>query len=154
MKKLLMMGVPVILLLALVLSACSSGSTTSPTTSPGTSTSSSTQATSTSSSGTTAGQLATDGQAVFSAHCAKCHGNNGQGATGPTIIGSGQSLNKYSTAQGLYSFISTIMPADAPGSLSAQEYLEVTAFLLLQNGFVSSGQAMDSASLGGIPLTK
>jgi adhesin HecA-like repeat protein len=46
------------------------------------------------------------------------------------------------------------MPFEAPGSLSSQQYLDVTAYLLLQNGLVSSGQAMDSASLGGIPLTK
>jgi hypothetical protein len=42
------------------------------------------------------------------------------------------------------------MPANAPGSLSSQQYLEVMAYLLLQNGFVTSGQALDN--LGGISL--
>ena len=148
MKKPLMPGVPLILLLALVLGACSSGSSTSTTTSSGTT------ASSTSPSAVTAGQLSASGQGVFSSHCSRCHGNTGQGVTGPAIIGSGQALAKYNTAQGVYSFISTTMPANAPGSLSSQEYLELTAYLLLQNGFVSSGQAVDSASLGGIPLTK
>ena len=153
MKKLLLAGIPVILLLVLALGACSSTPSTGTTPPPGTTASSTTSAASTSGPAT-AGQLAASGQAVFSSYCSRCHGSNGQGGTGPTIIGTGQSLDKYSTAQGLYSFISTVMPANAPGSLSSQQYLEVTAYLLLQNGYVSSGQAMDSASLGGIPLTK
>jgi cytochrome c len=143
MKKLLVVGVPLILLLALFLGACSSSSSTGTSSPPGTTSSS------TAPGGTTAGQLAAGGQGVFSSICAKCHGANGQG-----IIGSGQSLDKYKTAQGLYSFISSSMPLNAPGSLSSQQYLEITAYLLLQNSYVSSGQAMDSSSLGSISMTK
>jgi hypothetical protein len=44
------------------------------------------------------------------------------------------------------------MPFRSPGSLSAQQYLELTAYLLVENNFVSGGQALDSASLAGTAL--
>ena len=139
MKKLWLISLPVIVLL--LLAACTSGTTTSPT-----------AATSTTAGGTTAGQLSASGQAVFSSRCAGCHGASGQGGAGPTIIGSGQALAKYNTAQGLLAYISANMPASAPGSLSAQQYLEVTAYLLVQNNYVSSGQVLEVAGLVSISL--
>jgi hypothetical protein len=39
------------------------------------------------------------------------------------------------TAADLYEFISTQMPADAPGTRTASEYLQVMAFLLSKNGY-------------------
>jgi mono/diheme cytochrome c family protein len=151
MKSLWLIGIPVIAVLVLVLAACSSSGTTTSTAST-TSTTSTVATTSTTSGAPTAGDLAASGQGVFSTHCSSCHGNNGQGVTAPAVIGSDQALAKYKTAQGLLSFISTNMPFNAPGSLSSQQYLELLAYLLVQNNFVSSGQAMDSASLGSITL--
>jgi mono/diheme cytochrome c family protein len=101
---------------------------------------------------TTAGQLAEAGQTVFATHCARCHGDKGQGITGPTLIGSSNTLDKYGTAQGLLNFIDTSMPLNAPGSLSQQDYLEVVSYLLVQNNFVSSGTALDAGSLNSVTL--
>ena len=137
MKRLWLISIPLIVLL--LFAACSSGTTTSPTTT-------------TTSGGTTAGQLSASGQAVFASNCARCHGNNGQGGAGPAIIGSTQGLAKYNTAQGLLTYVSGNMPASAPGSLSSQQYLEVTAYLIVQNSFVSSGQALEVGGLVGITL--
>jgi alcohol dehydrogenase (cytochrome c) len=139
MKKLWLAGIPLIVLLVSILGACGSSGTT-------TSTTSSTP------SGPTAGGLAASGKTVYAANCAQCHGANGEGVTAPTVIGTGQALAKYNTAQELYNFISTNMPFNNPGTLSSQQYLELTAFLLVQNSYVQSGQAMDSASLAGIAL--
>jgi mono/diheme cytochrome c family protein len=139
MKKLMLLVIPVIVLLTLA--ACSSGTTTTQT-----------ATTTTTPAGTTAGQLSASGQAVFSGNCARCHGANGQGGSGPAIIGSSQALAKYNTAQGLLAYVSANMPASSPGSLSAQQYLEVTAYLLVQNNFVQSGQSLDVTGLVGISL--
>jgi cytochrome c len=42
-------------------------------------------------------------------------------------------LAKFATAQGLHSYIKATMPRYAPGSLSEQEYLDITAFLMVLN---------------------
>ncbi len=80
----------------------------------------------------TAAQAAS-GATVYAAHCSQCHGVNLQGDSGPTLVGS-TFTHKYPTASSMYNFISTQMPADKPGSLAQQNYLDVTAFLLSKNG--------------------
>jgi cytochrome c len=102
--------------------------------------------------GTTASQLSDVGRTVYVNHCAKCHGDNGQGITGPVLIGSSNTLDKYGTAQGLLNFIDTAMPLDAPGSLSQQEYLDIVSYLLVQNNFVTPVTLIDANHLGDISL--
>lgn len=146
-----------ILILALLMasSGCSSSSpvtssTPPPTASPGSQTSTSTPTAS--NPGQTFGQLATSGKTVFANKCAKCHGDTGQGVTGPALIGSSSQLGKYNTAQGLLNFVKLSMPFDAPGSLSQQDYLNVLSYLLVQNNYVPAGNAFDPNQLGNIQL--
>jgi mono/diheme cytochrome c family protein len=98
----------------------------------------------------TAGSLADAGKGVFASKCGGCHGANGQGGAGPASIGSSNALAKYATAKGLYDKVSTTMPRSAPGSLSVAEYLQVTAFLLVQNNFVKAADPLDAATLAAI----
>ena len=79
------------------------------------------------------------GKTVFAARCAMCHGAQGQGGSGPALIGSNASLGKYNTGQGLFNFVSVNMPFNAPGTLSRDEYLQVTSFILTENNFISAG---------------
>jgi cytochrome c len=68
-----------------------------------------------------------------------CHGNrpyrNGWTLPPvvPRLIGDG-ALNNFPNAASLHAFISSAMPFQAPGTLSADLYWQVTAFLLRQNG--------------------
>jgi cytochrome c len=101
---------------------------------------------------TTAGQQAVAGQTAFATYCARCHGDKGQGITGPTLIGTGNTLDKYGTAQALLNFIDTTMPVNAPGSLSQQDYLDILSYLLVQNNFVSSSTALDASNLNNVTL--
>lgn len=105
-------------------------------------------------SATTAGQLADSGKTVYADSCASCHGAQGQGGTGPAIIGANANLGKYDTAQGLFTKISTTMPRDHPATLTPAQYLQVTAFLLVQNNVVQPTASLSSAALGGVPLKK
>jgi mono/diheme cytochrome c family protein len=140
MKKLWLIGV--LVLVSLVFAACS-GSTTS-------SSPTATTSTTTPPAAPTAGELAESGQGVYASRCSSCHGSEGQGGVAPRLIGSGQTLATYTNAQGLLSYISSNMPANSPGSLTSQQYLEVAAYLLLRNEYVMSGQALEN--LGGISL--
>ena len=98
------------------------------------------------------GQAAAAGQSVFAGNCAICHGSNGQGITGPAIIGPSEALVKYQTAQGLLQFISAAMPLSNPGSLSPQQYSDVLTYLLVQNQFVNSTAPFDANQIASIPL--
>ena len=51
-------------------------------------------------------------------------------------------------------FIQANMPLSSPGSLSPQQYLQVLAFLLLQNGYVNANTVMNQSNLAGITLIK
>ena len=133
-----------IMILVLMLGGCPSGSTTPPATTP---------IATTTTTGQTAGQLSSAGQAVFSTRCAGCHGSSGQGVTAPAVIGASAGLTKYATAQGLFNYISANMPGNAPGSLSQQQYLEVTAYLLVQNNLVAASALLGLGLLGGISLS-
>ena len=139
------------LILAVALSGCPAGAPTSKATTPTTTATTATTATGTS---LTAGQLSAAGQGVFASNCAGCHGANGQGVTAPAVIGATANLVKYSTAQGLFDYVKTTMPANAPGSLSPQQYLQVTAHILLQNNYVTGNTPLDTSNLGGVPLTR
>ena len=92
------------------------------------------------------------GQAVFSSSRARCHGANGQGVTGPAVIGPNANLVKYSTAKGLLDFISTAMPLNAPASLPHPDYLNLLCYLLVQNNYASPTTPFSESGLSGIQL--
>jgi mono/diheme cytochrome c family protein len=100
----------------------------------------------------TAAKLADAGQAVYGKSCASCHGAQGQGGSGLALIGAGNGLAKYETGQGLYKKISSSMPRGAGGSLSAAEYQQVTAYILLQNKLVAADTVLDDAALAALKL--
>jgi mono/diheme cytochrome c family protein len=71
--------------------------------------------------------------------------------TVPVLIGPG-ALQRFPTAQNMYAFMRASMPFNAPGSLSDEQYLELTAFLLEQNQFTPQGARLDATSLQNIVL--
>ena len=44
------------------------------------------------------------------------------------------------------------MPTNAPGSLTQQQYWDVLAYLLVQDGFVTSQTTFDANNLSQVPL--
>lgn len=64
------------------------------------------------------------GQAAYSAQCSTCHGQD--------IV---DSIAGYPNVALFYGFIASAMPASAPGSLPPQQYADITAYLLNQNGY-------------------
>lgn len=105
------------------------------------------------------GQFAEAGKAVFEKRCAKCHGEKGQGGQGLRsvalpLIGPAADVEAFVNAKFLFDYISTIMPQDAPGSLSKQDYLNVLSFLLVENGIVPAERVMTPAQIENIPLKK
>ena len=97
---------------------------------------------------------AASGAAVYTAHCQQCHGVSLEGQSGPALVGAAfkKYVGRAGTAASLYDFISRQMPADKPGSLSQQNYLDVTAYLISRNGYPAGDVALSPSTLANVKL--
>lgn len=69
----------------------------------------------------------------------------------PPLVGNGALIN-FSNAAQLYGFISSAMPFQDPGSLKSQEYYQIVAFLLRQNGSWDGSTEIDASNAAQIPI--
>lgn len=129
--------------------------TLSPTAPPVVATSTPTMAPAASGAKQPAGLLAASGKNVYASLCQNCHGAEGQGNSAPALIGPKNNLGpRYGNAQNLYDYIRQNMPTDKPDSLTPQQAFEATAFILLENQYVTADMLLDVNSLGSISLKK
>ena len=78
---------------------------------------------------------AQNGARLYTEQCAECHGAKLGGGRGPPLRGADFLQNwQHKTARNLYSRILTTMPPTAPGTLPEVAALEVTIYILRQNG--------------------
>lgn len=130
--------------------ACSSASTTP----AGTSTHTTTP------TGDTFQTLASVGEPVYLNKCAICHGNNGQPINKYIVLlwGPGSTLGNYhgiilfTDAQEMLNYMSKNMPLAASGSLTSQQYIDLTAYILIQNNKVSPSTVFDESKLSSIKI--
>jgi len=104
--------------------------------------------------GFTAAQAA-NGASTYSADCSQCHGAQLEGGAGPALSGAsfGKSIQaSYTTAGLLYDFVAKQMPANNPGSLTQQQYADVVAFVLQNNGFTPGATALTAQNAGAVNL--
>lgn len=91
---------------------------------------------------------ATRGAAVYAQRCGACHGAalNGTGEA-PALVG-GEFVSHWDTMTvgDLYDRVRTTMPQNDPMSMTREEYADVLAFLLKNNGFPVGSQPMDKRS--------
>lgn len=97
-------------------------------------------------------QIAAGGD-VYRDACASCHGPEGEGGTGPVVIGGSRRIASYETTTRLYDYVSRTMPFDEPGTLDEDEYWNVIAFLLDRNGLLPPGTTL-GADADPIELTR
>jgi mono/diheme cytochrome c family protein len=82
------------------------------------------------------------GRDVYAADCAQCHGDQGEGGTGPVLIGGNKRIASYESTTRLYDYVSRTMPFDSPGSLSEQQYWDTIAYLLDENQLLPEGTVL------------
>jgi mono/diheme cytochrome c family protein len=71
----------------------------------------------------------------------------------PQLVGPG-SLAKFPTAANLYGFIHAAMPFQKPNSLTDEEYYQITAFLLRQNGLIHDQMEVTASNLSSIIVSR
>jgi S-disulfanyl-L-cysteine oxidoreductase SoxD len=99
---------------------------------------------------------AAQGRSIYRDRCAKCHGPEGEGGSGGTLVGRGpltdpdpdQTVGNYwPYATTLFDFIRRAMPMDAPATLSDDEIYAVSAYLLYMNRIIGLDDRLDASSL-------
>ncbi|MGB9153000.1 MAG: cytochrome c [Alphaproteobacteria bacterium] len=102
---------------------------------------------------------ATQGRGIYANQCASCHGANLEGNIGPALSGSAfeqMAAAQQLTAASLLAVITQSMPKIDPGSLSAADYANVTAYILKENNFAAGQNPLSASSplLQTLMLTK
>jgi len=95
------------------------------------------------------------GAAKFAANCQVCHGAQLQGLVGPALKGPNfASVKSAFAVSDIFMIVSQNMPASNPGSLAKDDYVQIMAFLLQQNGYPAGGIALtyDGATNSNVPL--
>ncbi len=102
------------------------------------------------------------GRASYGEHCAECHGEGlGGGEMAPGLTGVAFRFRwRGLKVADIYASIQSTMPPEEPGTLGAQEYIDIVAFLLSATGYPTgypTGDrdfAADSALLEGIAVER
>jgi mono/diheme cytochrome c family protein len=85
------------------------------------------------------------GKAIYEKNCQDCHGStldNGEFGGAPL---KGSFFRQHWGAgdvSALFGYVNTLMPPDRPGQLSAQSYVDLTAFLLSSNGYPAGAEEL------------
>ena len=110
-----------------------------------------------------------DGQRLYQARCAVCHGATGVEGPNDRLIGRepregfpfGQDAsfssmrtigNYWPYATTLYDYINRAMPFDQPGSLEAPEVYSLVAFLLHANEIIAEDAEMNATTLAAVVM--
>jgi mono/diheme cytochrome c family protein/ABC-type amino acid transport substrate-binding protein len=87
---------------------------------------------------------AKDGMQKYSDNCAQCHGDRLEGVSGPALTGKLFASDKANLSVGdILTFIAVNMPATQPGSLPPDDYVQVMAYILQQNGYPAGTTALE-----------
>lgn len=88
-------------------------------------------------------QQAETGRATFRSNCAICHGPDLEGRAGPALKGAIFANPDANFHVGdIFKIVSENMPAPAPGSLPHEDYVNVMAYILQQNGYPAGSTAL------------
>src|SRR5688572_16828459 len=90
-------------------------------------------------------EQANAGRTAYQANCAGCHGADLMGyppLAGSAFVGSRGTR----TTRDLFGLVSSTMPTDRPGSLPADTYVNILAFILQSNGRTPGTQQLTAAT--------
>jgi mono/diheme cytochrome c family protein len=91
-------------------------------------------------------EQSTRGEALYQQYCAACHGARLQGNPAAPLTGqafSGRWEDGKHTLDDLYYIVRSLMPNNAPGSLSRAEYADIIAFVLRINNYPAGARELE-----------
>lgn len=100
-------------------------------------------------------QQAELGKKTYDDKCAFCHAPDLNGRAGPALRGKFFASPSHNyKLKDIFKIVAENMPATAPGSLTHDEYVQIMAYILLNNGYPAGDAAMtfDGISASKVPL--
>jgi mono/diheme cytochrome c family protein len=110
-------------------------------------------------------EQAAAGQELYGAHCASCHGAGGEGTKAPRVVDVSKGAlpldppptakyrkGQFHTAADIAGFVVKTMPADAPGTLTEDQYWAILAFDLKANGVDLGAKHLDATSAASVVI--
>ncbi|WP_156680426.1 PQQ-binding-like beta-propeller repeat protein [Sphingomonas profundi] len=97
----------------------------------------------------TAAQAAS-GRVIYDRECAACHGASLEGVAGPALAGTHFAqmwASGRKTVDDLFHIMRSMMPLQAPRSLTDQQYTDLTAYILSRNGYQPTAAPMTAESI-------
>ena len=109
------------------------------------------------------GGTAHQGEAIFAAKCAACHGEKGAGKPNDQLVGGGGTLtgdkppvktvgSYWPYATTLFDYIRRAMPLNESKTLSNDEVYALAAYLLQLNGIIGESDTMDAQTLPKVAM--
>lgn len=105
-----------------------------------------------------------EGQKLYAANCASCHGDSGEGGKAPRVVGVADGAlpldppssakyrkEQFKTAADIAGFVVKTMPPDATDKLTEEQYWAILAFDLKANG-VTLDKRLDAASAPSVVI--
>lgn len=102
------------------------------------------------------------GEAIYAAKCASCHGAHGEGKPMPRLVGGIGTLRDkkpektvgsyWPYATTLFDYVRRSMPLNAPQSLTPDEVYGVSAYVLFLNGIVAQDTTLNAETLVKIKM--
>lgn len=90
------------------------------------------------------------GEGVWNRVCVECHGPDSTNVDAPLLLRP-DSLRRFPHAAAAYKYISESMPSETPGTLTQEEYWDVIAFLLAQQGIAGSEAPLGPETAASVP---
>jgi len=87
------------------------------------------------------------GRNLYNEHCASCHGAALEGHGSLPLSGAtfrARWADDHHSVDDLFYIIRTLMPYGQPGTLSKQEYIDITAYILMANGYPATAEPLSS----------
>jgi mono/diheme cytochrome c family protein len=95
---------------------------------------------------------ASQGASLYASTCATCHGAQLEGGVGPPLKGPNITTlgeKTHLSVGDMFSYITSNMPLNAPGSLSKDEYVKIMAYILKNNGYPAGSKPLTYSSATG-----
>jgi cytochrome c len=88
------------------------------------------------------------GHTLYMQNCSRCHGADLSGTyETPPLVGRFMPYWSGSTLDALFDYVSTAMPLDHPGALSAGANADILAFILRNNDIPSGAKELNASNL-------
>lgn len=96
----------------------------------------------------------TKGRTIYTEHCQKCHGADGQKGEGfqTPIWGPGAQIKKFENAQALFEYMQLLMPFDDPKKIDDQARWDVMAYMLQHHKSMSPADTLDPGKAASVPI--